>query len=202
MQCGKCKFGVNQEMKFALMKNICPRCGFKLFTDNEMNDISLLRNRISRQSFAAEFTEELAFDFSLFVLDEIKNGLGQKYFQEMISSAGITPSELVAGETKPIGHTEYIENTEQDNSVFVPAQARPSKIKAVRPKTNETDFMRKAREEIEREFPDFQSLPEDEEANSPYGNSEDLDEKAKRLRDIARKSGGGSKQGALVRRVN
>ena len=165
MQCAKCKFNVSQEMKFALMKNICPACGTRLFSDKEMNDISLLRNRILNQPFASEFGDEVSFDLALFILDEIKNGLGQKYFQNMAIK-----SEL-------------------------PIASEESEAPDL-----EEDFRKKVREEIEQEYPELQSMPE-ESAVSTRTRAESASEKARRLREVARKAGMGNKQGAMVRRV-
>ena len=78
MNCGRCKFQVSQDMKFALMKNICPACGNQLFSDDEMKDISIVKNKVLKQSFSIGFPDELSFDVALFVFNEIKNGIGQK----------------------------------------------------------------------------------------------------------------------------
>jgi hypothetical protein len=163
MNCGKCKFAVNQDMKFALMKNICPACGSQLFSDNEMRDISLLRNRLGKQSFSIDFSEELAFDIALFVMNEIKNGIGQKYFQKMMTNSG-----------PPISAEEGEEETDAE------AKAR-------------------MRAQVAREYEELQEMPE--ETITVRTRAESANEKAKRLRDIARKAGVGSKSGAMVRRA-
>lgn len=167
MHCSKCKFQVNQNMKFALMKNICPACGSQLFSDSEMSDISLLRNRLGKQQFSVEFTEELAFDIALFIMNEIKNGIGQKYFQKMMAKSG---PPIVSGD----------EESEEN----IPS---------------EEDIRRQMRSEIESEYPELQSMPDDQ--ITTRTRAESADEKAKRLREIARKSGIGNKQGTVVRRA-
>ena len=54
MQCKSCGFLVPQNLKFAIMKNFCPKCGQKIFTEKEMNHISMIQSRIISQEFAAE----------------------------------------------------------------------------------------------------------------------------------------------------
>ena len=165
MHCGKCKFQVTQDMKFALMKNICPACGLQLFSDSEMKDINMLVSRLGKQSFSLEFTKELVFDISLFILDEIKNGIGQKYFQAMTTKSN-----------PPISSED---GAELDDS--------------------EEDIRQRMREEIEDEFPALKAMPDEE--VTVRTRDESANEKAKRLRDVARKSGLGNKQGTMVRRA-
>lgn len=95
MQCAKCKFKVDQEMKFALMKNMCPKCGSNLFSSSEMKDIGLLANRINR-AFSSEVSEQLSFDLSLFFIDELKNGIGQKYNVQLPVKEDNIPDEDIS----------------------------------------------------------------------------------------------------------
>lgn len=168
MNCGKCKFAVNQDMKFALMKNICPACGSQLFSDSEMQDISLLRNRLGKQSFSIDFTEELAFDIALFIMNEIRNGIGQKYFQKMMATSG-----------PPISAEEGDESMDE----------------------SEDEAKARMRAQVAREYEELQSEEPDQESVTVRTRAESAGEKAKRLRDIARKAGVGNKTGTMVRRA-
>jgi hypothetical protein len=84
MKCLNCKFDVDNSMKFALMKNICPACGSHLFSNEEVGDLTHLRKRINSQKFASELAEEVIFDIALFVMSEIRGGLGSKYLERML----------------------------------------------------------------------------------------------------------------------
>ena len=171
MNCGRCKFQVSQDMKFALMKNICPACGNQLFSDDEMKDISIVKNKVLKQSFSIGFPDELSFDVALFVLNEIKNGIVQKYFDKMISA-------------KVNNSVSEDDNVSSHNEDELPRD----------------DFKDRIRAEIESEFPELQGLQND--SFIVRGQHESADDKARRLRDIARKAGRDNKQGAKVRRVD
>jgi len=80
-------------MKFALMKNVCPACGEGLFSNSEMKDIGMLKNRIIQQGFGKSYSEVQAFEVALYVMDEIKNGIGQKYFQGFLNKKNGSVSE-------------------------------------------------------------------------------------------------------------
>nr|BDD46196.1 hypothetical protein 30 [bacterium] len=82
MQCGKCKFVVPSNMRFCLMKNLCPACGSALFSDEDMNHISLLQNRILAQSFSKKFDQVEVFDLALFIYNEIRSGYGRTILDE------------------------------------------------------------------------------------------------------------------------
>lgn len=88
------------------MKNSCPSCGANLFTQEEMNDLSLLGDRVMNQDFGSEFDELKAFDAALFILNEIKNGVGQKYLQKIIKES--------SGEANSVSE-ETVEFSEDDD---------------------------------------------------------------------------------------
>lgn len=89
MQCQSCKFDVEPKMKFALQTNKCPSCGEPLHSEEESKDIILLQQRIISKGILPQFDESeslqktLAFDIAMFVMTELKEGLGLKYFQMM-----------------------------------------------------------------------------------------------------------------------
>ena len=72
MQCGKCNFIVPANMRFCLMKNMCPSCGSPLFTDSDMTHLSMLQNRISSQAFSKTMDKVQIYDLGLFIYNEIQ----------------------------------------------------------------------------------------------------------------------------------
>lgn len=77
MQCGKCKFVVPANMRFCLMKNMCPSCGSPLFSDSDMNHLSMLQNRVNGKNFANDMDQVQIYDLALFIFNEIKSGYGR-----------------------------------------------------------------------------------------------------------------------------
>ena len=104
MKCEKCKFIVPTNMRFCLMKNICPSCGGSLFSRDDMNHISLMRNRIGGESFAKNFDEIQIFDLALFIYNEINSGYWRtildselKKFRELTSATSDVAVESILG---------------------------------------------------------------------------------------------------------
>ena len=77
IQCKACGFGVNEMMRFALMKNVCPSCGSALLSSKDSNVISTIQSRILSQRFASSLTESLVYDISLFIFNELKGSLAK-----------------------------------------------------------------------------------------------------------------------------
>jgi hypothetical protein len=83
INCNNCGFKVNNNMKFALMKNLCPSCGGKLFTEKETSSINHIQNLLMSQHFASKLTEQLTYDLSLFFHNELHNGYGKKVLESL-----------------------------------------------------------------------------------------------------------------------
>jgi hypothetical protein len=64
------------------MKNFCPQCGEKLFTEKEMNHISMIQSRVIKQDFVSDLEEQEIYDLSLFVYNEIIGGYGRIIIDE------------------------------------------------------------------------------------------------------------------------
>jgi hypothetical protein len=84
MKCNKCNFLVPANMRFCLMKNMCPSCGSPLFSNTDANHISMLQNRISAQSFGKEIDEVQRYDLALFIFNEIREGYGKTILDEEV----------------------------------------------------------------------------------------------------------------------
>lgn len=95
INCNNCGFRVGNNMKFALMKNQCPSCGGKLFTDKETASISHIQNLLHNQHFGSKLTEQLIYDLALFFHNELYHGFGKKILSELRSEA--SPSEPEEG---------------------------------------------------------------------------------------------------------
>jgi hypothetical protein len=87
MHCNECGFGVNESMRFALMKNLCPSCGSSLFSNRDTNIITLIQNKISAERFSSSFTESQIYDISLFFFNELKGGIGKQILEDISLSA-------------------------------------------------------------------------------------------------------------------
>ena len=68
------------------MKNFCPQCGEKLFTDKEMNHISMIQSRVIKQDFAADADEQAIHDIALFIYNEVSSGYGRILIDEELKT--------------------------------------------------------------------------------------------------------------------
>lgn len=71
--CPNCTFSVSGSMRFALQNNVCPSCGSGLFSAQDNSMINLLQARLSNERFASKLTEDLIYDLSMFVFNEIQS---------------------------------------------------------------------------------------------------------------------------------
>lgn len=131
-------------MRFCLMKNMCPACGNPLFSNSDMNHLSMMQNRLVNHSFADKLSETQIFDLALFIYNEIISGYGRTILDDEIkklknsSSAGeaegvesnheaTTPSladqvrreieEELKGKIEVISTSEYHEGEDTDDKV-------------------------------------------------------------------------------------
>jgi len=95
IQCSDCGFGVNESMKFSLMQNSCPGCGSNLFSNRDTNIISMIQGKLSTQKFSNSFTEELLYDVSLFIFNELKHGVGKSLIDEAVKNINSNKSGIV-----------------------------------------------------------------------------------------------------------
>lgn len=102
MQCKSCGFLVPQNLKFAIMKNFCPQCGEKLFTNDEMNHISMIQSRVLNQGFSDELEEEVVYDVALFVYNEITNGYGRVLLDKQLEGMVVKGDEDKPEEQKDV----------------------------------------------------------------------------------------------------
>ncbi len=102
VKCESCNFFVDSSMKFVLMQNVCPSCGNNLFSDKERADLKLIQKRLSQNEFASTFSESQTYEIALFVINEIKNGLGQIYLQNTLAemASGMKPIEVKFDESE------------------------------------------------------------------------------------------------------
>lgn len=105
IQCSACGFGVNELMKYALMNNVCPSCGGSLFSNRDNNIINMIQSKIAAERFSSKLTEELIYDISLFVFNELKHGIGRSL-----------RDELKVEESEDI-ETEYAEEEDEEDLI-------------------------------------------------------------------------------------
>lgn len=112
MQCKRCGYVVPQNLKFAIMKNFCPQCGEKLFTEKEMNHISMIQSRVVKQDFSRNMDDEIVYDVALFIYNEVTSGYGRVLLDEEIKrlvSARKETDEEASVEPEVIPVTKDIE---------------------------------------------------------------------------------------------
>lgn len=106
MQCKSCGFSVPQNLKFAIMKNFCPQCGNKLFSEREMNHLATIQNRVGAQEFSKKLTEQQIYDISLFLYNEISNGYGRviidEYLKELMKNKKLKATVETVGVGEPL----------------------------------------------------------------------------------------------------
>lgn len=171
MQCKNCGYLVPHDMKFALMQNFCPKCGNKLFSNQEKNDISMICTRLSSRIFAKDMSEELIHDIGLFVYDEVKSGFGQVILDRKI--------QAVNAKKDPV-HTVTEEVIEEPI-----IQKEP----VIETNTNSLDYKRKIREEEMARvmYSHEEEGSEAEEDEEDFHFDEDPDDKVRRLQELAKK---------------
>jgi len=179
MQCGKCKFSVPSNMRFCLMKNMCPSCGSPLFSESDMNHLSMLQNRINTKGFAKEMDQVQVYDLALFIYGEIKNGYGRTILDEEVKKLTTNSS--------PPSEPEVPYNHEDDAPE---AQSAPDDVTAIKLEVEE-----ELREQIKANL----ELDNAVEMGNIYDDDED--DKIARLKAQAKKHNK-RKTGASVRRLS
>ena len=179
MKCEKCKFIVPTDMRYCLMKNICPSCGGALFSTSDMNHISMMQNRISSQSFAHNLDEIQIFDVALFIYNEIQTGYGYAILEERIKNIR---AEASTGSEAKVEYKHEADGTERSEP--------------------EVDVREVVRKEVEDEIREQikESLRSVQEEDVTFEEDDDDDIKIKRLKDQAAKYNK-NVSGAIVRRV-
>lgn len=96
IQCNGCGFGVNESMRFALMKNLCPSCGSGLFSNKDSSIINLIQSNLKSERFSSGLTETQIYDISLFFFNEIKNGFVRQIFSDLrqTKDSEVDPDEI------------------------------------------------------------------------------------------------------------
>lgn len=106
IQCNNCGFAVNDSMKFSLMQNTCPSCGAALFSSRDSNLITMLQGKISSERFSSSLTEELVYDVSLFIFNELKHGIGKSLIDEAL-----------VNQSSSDGNEKEVQNSEESQFV-------------------------------------------------------------------------------------
>ena len=194
IKCKKCEFTVLESMKHALVSNMCPSCGSKLFSDADMNQISFLQNKISAQKFGKKLDTYTVYDITIFMLSEMKK-MKKRIVDEMQEKYNNTsvPVTQDEGDTSLI-EEESISWDESDSTqvVEVPAPV------VVKPKT----LSEREKDAVRREVASIYDAVEDESSDEGIEmGGDDDDDKISRLRRIASKHSG-QKNGAAVRRLD
>jgi hypothetical protein len=180
MKCGKCNFSVPNNMRFCLMRNMCPSCGAALFSDEDANHLAMMQNRIKGQSFSKEFDDVQVFDLALFIYNEIKSGYGKVLLDEEVKK--------VTKKSRPDKEADvpYNHEGEEDDADDI----------------NEEDVAVEVKKEVEAEIRQQLMKHMKEDLETTYEEEADFDEddRVSRLKAQARKHNK-DLQGASVRRV-
>jgi predicted nucleic acid-binding Zn-ribbon protein len=173
MQCKNCGFLVPQEMKFALMQNFCPKCGNKLFSQQEKNDISMICTRIHSKPFSKNMSEELVHDIGLFVYGEIIGGYGQVILDRKVQSLNDKKSSETIASVPEEKISESVVIEVDKNSIDYKTKIREEEKARVLHRHEEVDD---GSEEGDEEFSDWADQEEP-----------DQDEKIRRLQELAKR---------------
>lgn len=76
MKCKICKLSISDSFKFAIKNNFCPQCGNKLFSDKEVEQLSVIQSKVSDQGFAASFSSEEIYNVSQFIFGLMTSTFG------------------------------------------------------------------------------------------------------------------------------
>lgn len=132
INCNNCGFRVGNNMKFALMKNQCPSCGGRLFSEKESNSISQIQNLLHSQHFSSKLNEQLVYDLSLFFHNELHNGIGKKILMDLKSEVTTSLPEptveksgddlkKIRDEVRNSVLAEYSEDDDEDSDLDQPS---------------------------------------------------------------------------------
>lgn len=207
MNCSNCKFTVGPDMKFALMKNICPSCGTNLFSQEEMNDISRLQSRVSAQEFADELDEIEIYDVAFFVFNEMKTGIGQIFIQREIEriNSGTIEEEGAVEDPEDISEDDIdeAENDDSSEEERIREEVRnevlgPEELGKLQEKQKNKKGKKK-RPRIRAPIPEDDFEDSDDEFVLKPRSEESVEDKVNRLKRVAR--GNTNKTGPMVKRV-
>ena len=84
------------------MSNSCPACGKNLFSSHDMNIISSIQGSLNSQPFAFNFTEEVLYDVSIYMFNEIKHGIGKQILADELKRMKELPSSSEEGTDDPV----------------------------------------------------------------------------------------------------
>lgn len=152
-------------MRFAIAQNICPSCGHNLMSLTEQKQIKLLKERVAQQSFSSSLKEEGIQDVALFVYNEVTKGFGKVYFESIA----------------PISVPSVPEETNSKEAEMKRIREAVSKEYT---KALDDEDMTYSENESDNSLDDLEAA----EGVVFSDNSDGLDEKTRRLRDLARAS--------------
>ena len=69
IKCTKCEFEVSGHLKYSIMNNLCPACGYALFSDTDMMRIKELSRTIREEEFSQDMDNVKINDISLFIFN-------------------------------------------------------------------------------------------------------------------------------------
>lgn len=69
INCKKCEFEVSNNLKYAIMNNLCPACGNVLFGDSDIQRIGEVTRLLKKQEFSVTMDNILLNDISLFIFN-------------------------------------------------------------------------------------------------------------------------------------
>lgn len=164
IQCKDCGFMVNELMRFALMKNVCPSCGSGLLSDKDSNIISVIQGKLSSQRFSSSLTETQVYDISMFFFNELKSGIGSL----VSGSSGLSKRNRRAiaapSESETESGDEFLSSESEDGEDF---------------EEDDDLDLSSIRREVESEFDDLSTFEE-----PTTVRSEDVLSKAERLKKL------------------
>lgn len=120
--CSNCTFNVLDNMKYSIVKNICPACGKNLLSENDTRILDKLKRRFAKAKFAAALNEEILHDLSFFVYNEIKAG----FFDEFVVKSDVLEDSVSEPKTEDLDKIRQ-QIKEEVISSEVPARKIPSR---------------------------------------------------------------------------
>jgi Zn-finger nucleic acid-binding protein len=171
MTCNKCEYIIDGSLKFAVVNNVCPKCGSAILDDNELAAIGQVNNDMKDYGFSSDVEKYTLYTISLFIYNNyIKN--------RSVSAVGSGQEQVLALEDHEADSlSEHAGNSDDKISDDEHAEPAPSP-------EDDTIF---SEEEYAYEKDSLSGL-EDE-------------DKVARLKRLARESKLGGKTGAMVRRT-
>ena len=70
LACNKCDYITTSNLKFAVINNVCPACGYSLLGDSELQAVKGIGQKLKGRECSVDMSDYVVYDLSLFIYNE------------------------------------------------------------------------------------------------------------------------------------